>query len=429
MPMNEQKIKGMLWGAIIGDTIGTPFDGLTKAHIHSIFKSIDNYTDTSPALKGRPETWKKPGLYSAASQLMILMSMFAISNKRPDPRAFIRLISKTPGSAEDEYGIFRHPTIMVKHLIYTEKTAHGSSESAFFSSVDASTAVILIPLILSTLNTEAQLEQILSFSLMFNKDIHSTSGTLIFNVLLKRILSEKNSFIPENIFDHAIEAAKYLLEKINNLAPKIFDLGLNPDYLLSSVRDYLNIFLKIINIKNIDSAEKNIFIYVNTKIKTPVTRATVNHPMAIIPFSMYLSRYYSNSPSETFFRTVEYGGSASILGSLTGALNGAMFGFDRLPVNLLNELVNKKRITSIVDSVFKEKITEEIIQDFISGEASLSAKETEEKNAKLKHVKIKIKKKKSRHEMEKELSNHVVESWTKFDKAKWRRKLDREQEN
>ncbi len=82
-----------------------------------------------------------------------------------------------------------------------------------------------------------------------------------------------------------------------------------------------------------------------------------------------------------------------------------------------------------MDSVLKEKITEEIIQDFISGEASLSAKETEEKNAKLKHVKIKIKKKKSRHEMEKELSNHVVESWTKFDRAKWRKKLDREREN
>ena len=50
----------------------------------------------------------------------------------------------------------------------------------------------------------------------------------------------------------------------------------------------------------------------------------------------------------------------------------------------------------------------------------------EEKNARLKHVKIKARKKKTRKERESELSSHVVESWTKIDKAKWRRKIGKD---
>jgi ADP-ribosylglycohydrolase len=427
--MNEQKIKGMLWGAIIGDAIGTPFDGLSKAHIRSTFKSINDYTDAAPALKGKPGIWKKSGLYSALSQLMILMSMYTILNKRNDPAGFIQFISGTPASIQNEYGIFRHPTAMLRHLINAEKAARNSSESSAFSGADVSGTIVLIPLSLTAMSNESQLEQLLSFSGIINKDIHSNAGTLIFIMLLRRLLEENDLPASVDIIELAMQTAKSLLQKLENIMPEIFNLGMNPDYLLSSVRDYFNILTQIIDVKNIDSAEKNIYTYVNTRIKTQVTRATINHPMAIIPFSLYMNRFYSNSPSDKLFRVAEYGGAANILCALTGALNGAIFGLESLPVNLLESLVNKKRITAIVESVLKEKITNELIEDFITSEASLSAKEREEKNAKLKHIKIKVKKKKSRHEMEKELSSHVVESWTKFDSAKWRRKLDRNPDN
>jgi hypothetical protein len=63
-------------------------------------------------------------------------------------------------------------------------------------------------------------------------------------------------------------------------------------------------------------------------------------------------------------------------------------------------------------------------------EALVLLKEIQEKNAKLKHVKVKTKntKKKSRKDIERELSALVVESWTKLDKAKWRRKIDRDKD-
>ncbi len=427
--MNEQKKKGMLWGAITGDAIGTPLDGLSRAHIRSIFKNIIDYTDAAPALKDKLENWRKPGLYSAASQMMLLMAMLANLNKHIDPSGFRHFISGIPGGTRDVSGIFRHPTPVVRHLFNAEKTAQNKNGNVAFSVADANGAIILIPLCLKGADDEFMQERLLSFPAHFNKDIHSSAGSLVFNSLLSKLLNENYFTDSKDLLDHAIQTTDSLAQKLENLLPKIFGLGLNPDYLLSSVRDYLNIFLKIINIKDMDTAEKNIYSYVNTGIKTPVTRATINHPMAVIPFSIYLTRFYSDNPSDAIYRAAECGGSVSILCALTGALNGAMHGFECLPKNLLDGLVNKKRISSVIEDILKGKITDQVAEDFINSEASLSAKESEEKNAKLKHIKVKVKKKKSRHEMEKELSDHVVESWTKFDRAKWRRKLDRERDN
>jgi hypothetical protein len=426
--MNEQKKKGVLLGAITGDAIGTPLDGISRAHLRSIFKSINDYTDAAPALKDKLENWRKPALYSAASQLMIFMAFFLILHKRPDPSGFLHYISGIPEGSGNEYGIFRHPTVMLRHIINSEKSALNTNGSTAFSIADASGAIVLIPLCLNN-DKENQLENLLSLSANYNKEIFSVAGNVIFGTLLINVLSENHTSYPIDLIDLAIKTANDLLRQLENLSPKIFGLGLNPDYLSSSVRDYLNILMKINNIKDIDSAEKNIYSYLNTRIKTPATRATINHPMAVIPFSIYLCRFYSHNPSDMLFRTAEFGGSASVLCAMTGALSGALYGYESLPQNLLDGLVNKKRITTVIESILKDKITDQLAEDFVKSEASLSAKEMEEKSAKLKHAKVKVEKKKSRNEMEKELSSHVVESWTKFDRAKWRRKLDHEPDN
>ncbi|MFH0975009.1 MAG: ADP-ribosylglycohydrolase family protein [Spirochaetota bacterium] len=425
--MNEQKIKGMFWGAITGDAIGTPLDGLSKAHLHSVFKNIESYLDPTPALKNKPENWKKPCLYSAISQFMLLLSMFLFSFKRPDPREFTEYISRSLSEGDNELGIFRHPAVMEKYFIKKIKSQAANSGDALFSVPSANLAVLMTPFVLSPPQNETHIEQLLSFSLMLNRDVHSTAGTLIFNALLADILGKESLPERESILASAITSSNSLLKNAEKLMPRIFDLGINPDYLLASIKDYITIFSNIININDIDSSEKTIINYVNLKIKTPVTRATVNHPLAIIPFAAYLSNYYMDDSLNAIFHAAESGGSTSVFCALVGALNGAMYGLDTLPENLINELVNKKKITTMVDSLVKKKMNDELIKDFIHGEASLSAKEIQEKNARLKHVKIKTKKQKSRSEIENRLSSHIVETWTKLDKAKWKRKKDKAQ--
>lgn len=429
--MRELKIKGMLLGAIAGDAIGTPFNGLSKAHIHAVYKSINNYTDATPALKGKLQDWKKAGLYSSSSQLMILLLMFIIKNKRMDVNDFAGFVRKIPEAGENEYGIFRHPGSTERHILQAVKEENASSEEKNFSIASARSSVIIIPFsILSPEINDNLIIDILSISFMYNKDAHSAAGALIFVMIIIRIINKKNSDSAK-LLNMGIEVSNFLLGKTDVLANRISEIGIMHDLLESCIKDYLNIFSQIKDAKEISEAEKSIVNYVNMKIKTPVTRATIDHPLAIIPYAVFFAACHLGQPSEMLFRAAESGGTASILCALTGALTGAMLGMDWLQGNLLDDLVNKKRIINIIDSVINSKVTDVLVEDFIQCEASLTTKEIQERNAKLKHVKIKPKKtkKKSRKDIERELSAHVVESWTKLDKAKWRKKISRGKES
>jgi ADP-ribosylglycohydrolase len=418
--ISQDKIKFMLLGTIIGDALGTPLDGLGRQHIKAIYKGINGYTDAGPALKGKLDQWKKPGLYSSASQLMLLLAMHANTNRHVDTQKFMQYIKSLPDTSGNEYGIFRHSSSAISHFIQNAKTANNSSGTFAFSGANADTAIILISLAIpGILRSENYITEIISISLMLNKDMHSVAGNLIINSLLRKIITED---ISENILNYAADLANALYIDLEVLTPKLFELGIFPDYLLKAVKDFSNIFSLIKDMKDINAAEKTIYTYVNTKIKTPVTRATVNHPLAIIPFSIYFVNTHIGSYSQIILRAAELGGSASILCALTGALIGAANGIDSFPENLQEELINKKRIQTLVEAMSSGKISDDIVQDFLHNEAALTLKEIQEKSARLKHVKIKTKKTKSRQEKERQLSAHVVESWTKMDKAKWKKK-------
>jgi ADP-ribosylglycohydrolase len=416
----QDKVKYMLLGTIIGDALGTPLDGLSRQHIKSTLKSINNYTDAAPALKGKLDQWKKPGLYSSASQLMILLAMYGILNKNITPNKFMQLIKTLPETAGNGYGIFRHPYPLIQHLIRNAKTNNYPALNAAFSGACAKSAIVLLPLAIpGILSDENYYKDFIALSLMLNKDTHSVAGSMIVNLLIRKILKDGLS---ENILLPAAVLANTLHKDLEILTPQLFELGVFPDYLLNAVNDFSNIFSAIKSIKDTDAAEKAIYSYVNKKVKTPITRANINYPLAIIPFSIYFCNIHLNNPSEILFHAAELGGSPSVICAMAGAFSGAIHGLDGIAENLPEELINKKRIINLAEAISVGKISDEIVPDFLQNEAALTSKEIQEKNAKLKHVKIKTKKPKSRQEKERQLSAHVVESWTKLDKARWRKK-------
>ena len=88
----------------------------------------------------------------------------------------------------------------------------------------------------------------------------------------------------------------------------------------------------------------------------------------------------------------------------------------------MRDLANKKKISAIIDQIAGEKDRSSIITEIYNNEPGLTIKELEEYRAKNKNIPVvKEKKKKTRGEIESELSKHVVENWTKLDKAKWKK--------
>jgi hypothetical protein len=114
------------------------------------------------------------------------------------------------------------------------------------------------------------------------------------------------------------------------------------------------------------------------------------------------------------------GGSASALAAVSAALTTAFYGFD-VPVNLLEDLVNKKKVTGMIELLSSKGPRDEITGILYDSEPGLTTKEMEEYRARNKKEPKKQTPPKNRRDAESELTKHVVESWTKIDKAKWRK--------
>jgi ADP-ribosyl-[dinitrogen reductase] hydrolase len=421
----EKKIKGILLGVTIGDALGTPLDGLSRGHIHATFKTIDTYIDPLPALKGRINRWRKPGLYSSISQMMILIAMLrSIQSDRTESK-FIEYIKISPEIGKSQYGIFRHPGALERHLIERIKYSTNDSESLTFSSPCARITPIIVPALLCHEESRIGLiSRILSFTKLFNSNYFSIAGALSFGLLLRRLINEKSTQNIEPV-SLAIEENEKLQMNIRENASTIFKLKINPDSLEEAMREFTRIYHVIKEIRDNAIAEERIYQHANRFLKNPITRATVNHTLSIIPYSIHLARMQMENPSEALFSSLSEGGASAVLCALTGSIMGALYGTDSFPDCLIREIVNKKKIINIINAISVKGCTESTINDFIESEMPLTVKEIEELQAKTRHWKPAEKQKKSKRAREIDLSTHVVESWTKIDKAKWKRERDK----
>lgn len=418
--MNDtnDRFQGVLLGSVVGDALGTPLDGLGKSHIYTTLKNFRTYAEPEAALKHHIDRWRKPGLYSCISQMMIILSMHVSISGRKAVSGFLESLSGQ-SQAEGNNNIFRHPGVTEKHLIQISKNLSGDKAFTDLSIPCARSAAIVAPsLLFSSMNG---LCNIVGISVLFNRDSYSVAGTLIFSRLLQALCNNYNPECDENIAGIAIEETRAIIKEIEVSPHIIFNLSLNPDTLIESLKFFLNILSEIENINDPGPGEERIFEIGNKILKTPVTRATVNHPVCIIPYSILLSKIMMGSADNAICKIAMEGGSSPILCSLSGAIFGSLFGSKWIPDVLINDLVNRKMILHITDLIAGNKVNRKILDDFIASESMLTAKEAQELGARLKHQKRGKKEPLSRKEKEDHLSRHVVMSWTKKDKAKWRK--------
>ena len=116
--MMDTSARNVILATVIGDALGSAVDGLGKGHIRAHFREIHDYIDPEPALKGKMDLWRKPGLYSSISQFMLLCAM-AAARRGPCRDAFIRLCADASGSGNtgSGFGIFRNPDAVEKNFI------------------------------------------------------------------------------------------------------------------------------------------------------------------------------------------------------------------------------------------------------------------------------------------------------------------------
>jgi ADP-ribosylglycohydrolase len=411
--------------AVAGDALGTPFEGMGRGHIESCFGSLSGFADPEPGLRGRMERWKKPGLYSSISQFMLLLAI-SCCRRGPCAEAFAHCMSSSRALAESGYGIFRYPDAAESSFIAACTEQHQAAAQS--SSPSTRIIAALAPLSLRDNAPPEMLADTVSFLRLFTADRQTIAAGLLYVFLLGELITGASA--GTDPVGEASRLSAQLQTMVSSEYPAlVFASGVSPDALASELRVLAGLLSLIRAADSIRTAEDIICSHLNKTLKNQITRATINIPAALVPFAVSFSALHGDD-DDILYRAAAEGGSSSSFTAIVGSLSASRRGMEAVPDGLLQGLVNRKRIASIVDSLVDGSPAPALAEEFIRSEASLTAKAEEEHHARIKHIKKKPDKKvPSRTDRERALARHVVESWTKLDKAKWKKERKQREQN
>jgi len=422
----RNNIQDILLGSITGDALGAPLDGMGEAHIRSVFKSVDNYIDPMPALKGKPDRWKKPGLYTSTTQLLLSLSVALNGEKICRSHMLENLFTTISGSGETLTGHLRHPTSTIIQAFRRMENAEDQSTSHFTTG----DILPLLPalLVLKKTGEETFITSVTSFVSFFSHNPWVLASSLITSSLYFSIYSSTGSGELNTVVTDAIESANRAGNLSETFSHLVFDSGWNPDTVIDCIRQIHDLLVRIQESTHIEQAAQYIVQSINANQKTPVTRPTVNHPISVLCWPCAYALHIS-SVQEYMFQMAETGGSTGIFVPVAGAIYSMYCGSSMIPSHLIENLINRKRILALVESINTMKVTSAEMSAFFQNESSLTRKEEEERGSRFRRTPEKKPRKRTKKENMDELSRHVVESWTKYDKAKWKKqkkKIDTE---
>jgi len=422
MNTQETPIREIILGGIIGDALGSPLEGLSRGHIRAVFKTIDSFVDPQPALKNKMQRWRKPGLYSSVSQMMLLCAIGTRMHKGKHSGGLPALLARLPAIEGDRSGILRHPSRAEKALVGRVLHESGGRERAPDEPC-ARAIPIAAPSALLRGDERDLCIEAARLCLHLSSDPSSIAGCIAHSLMLRK-RAEAGREGTKSLLACAIEAVEISLTLIGEMPERYFDLGANPESLHSAAAIYYRIFNELSAVRDTESAEKIICAHAAPAMKNPPAYATADHPLCLLPFAVFISGTRPD-PEELLFVAAAEGGSSSVMCSLCGQIAGAGDDSNWARGRLMRDLANKRRIAGIAGAISSGKITEAVLEDFLSAEASLTAKEIEEHAARNKHHPRSGKPAQSRGDAERRMAKAVAESWTKTDKARWKKEKSR----
>ncbi len=417
--IDPDRIQDTLLAAVIGDALGTPFDGLGKPHLRSIFHSIDGYTDPEPALKGRLDRWRKPGLYSSISQLMLLYAGAITARPRDPVSAFTGFVKDSPAVEGSMPGSFRHPGTAERGLLERIMAA-GDGPRTLDAFPCARPVASILPLALF-IDIRQGIIPLVRAAALWSRERFTAAGAVIGALVLRRIASGPPAVEAGGLLGLGARECGMVLPDLDENSPELFALGLNPDSLIEAGRLLQDALSGAAGARDIEAAESSIVRVVNTIQKTPVTRATVNHPLCALPYALAHAHFFIEDPARGLFRAVMEGGSSAALACMTAMFAAASRGADWIPEELVAQMVNRTRVKALCESLARGRTGEAELSGFAGAEAGLTNKEIQERGGRTRHFNPKEKKQSSRKSAEERIARITVESWTKVDRAKWKK--------
>ncbi len=406
MGVSMNSKKDILKSIIVGDALGSVFHGLSEGHIRANFSADEIYPDSIKALKKNESLWRKPALYTSVSQLSVIAAVLS-SSRRISQDSFFQALRSSQASSMLPWGCFRHPDRVFQVYIESQSSKLPLPEfQSLTVPVIAFAGACFYP-------AKISFNDIIELVISFTKDVPTVCSALILsNIAGKDCKSAVKALA---------ESSEYLLG-CKDLYPRFFSAGINPDKAENSLSLFSEIFANVLG-KDYQNAEKYLSEKISKITSQNITRATVENVYSSIAIAAVIA---DSNDSFAANAAAHKGGFSTQISSLCG-LFSALRGYPA-DDELFDKLINKKRMVEIISHLDSGKIKSafQFIEEFLSDEYPLTVKENEEFQRKTKNKEAsKATDSKKRQTEEERLSRHVVESWTKLDRAKYKKEKKR----
>lgn len=406
--MNNIDKNNFLSRIIICETLTLPFDGMSSGHIKTHFDTINEFTDTASALKNKMHLWQKPALYSCISQTILLISSLT-TIKDMNPQTVLNIIETNNTIENYNYSFLRNPDFLLKRTIDNASSSPHENENieSLILPLTSAAQRIFFPI-----ENASILNSILEYILFFT----SNEETIVFSIFMNFLIEALTKPTPGNFLDLSIISADETILFCEDNQPLFFEKKINPDNIISFAKTIKNLFLDLI--KDPSNYNNIILNYLNSQTKNNVTRITVEKCISVIPHAIIIA---SGNVQENLQSIIKKGGSSKYTSAYYGALSSFQNMNDIYPKTLTETIINKNNLFDFIDKITNSKIKFSDVNSFFESEIPLTKKMIDELNSHNKKGKNIVKKKTKKKYLSKheQLSRHVVESWTKVDKARY----------
>lgn len=371
----------------LGDALGAPLRGLKDGHIAQLFGRVDGFVDVREAFPDRPGKWCLPGLYTAVTQQAMGMAELVLLYGEVKPRelASFYLRLRDEGDGRASFGAwrgvdfsFRRALALAEHSARDPRTCGQAVPSAL-----PVAAVVAVALFYRS-DWESLRSCVLENTLLVNRDPRTLCACVAFARAVFLLLEDAGRTGEEIAGDIVLAVAE-----AEDLLEERYLTFLRPAGVCVEQEGELSVFLgrlhclsgalkalaPLLRERDMLLGRKTILAVVNDC--DPPER--VAQPQADFAPACLLSALYCGLSADTFQKGMEAvlnaGGATHVAGALTGALLGARFEEDGIPVEWLSDLIGQEDIRARGRALYERQIDWAVWEDGVELEKALTGME------------------------------------------------------
>jgi len=376
----QDKVLGAWLGLAIGDAMGGAVRGLKPETIRQCFGELDGFKDVRPFIGKGIKHYKMTGLYGVETQAALVVADSVLRRRKIDREDFSRSFEELArGGPEGYFGVFRHAGSPFRRAVQSlfQRAPGVPAEGLDITGAFLSMAVPIA--IYWRDNPEALLGQCIEAGALMSRHPWEVEGLATLAFLAARLLSLAVTQEPLNdsaaraILKEAAEAAGRAADyyRMSALAPEA-DFGPRVWKSLSEI------FLELEAgwPGPLATLEEAITRKASQATGSAIFHASQAYVLTLLPLSL-MEVLRSHDFAGALIQSLGRGRAADKLGAFTGALAGALYGAEGIPVPWKTGLVNGREIKARGEALYKRQVLKGA-KPLLEMESALTAKEVDE---------------------------------------------------